>query len=552
MIPRPMMWAGCALLGALATGCQPDATPAPLAPSFATTSDIATVSGRVLGPDGETSICASLPDPFESVFLLRVIDPAAGTFASGPQFITCPSNQYAFSLAPGSYLIRATLSRHFGIGALPVRSIDRVSVAGDQAHDIVIREGSALRGAATIDGAPLEGVDMTIGFAEAPGFAAGFGGSGADGAWTEFFRAPYVLQNDRSYVTLGCGALGVLVREGPPDEFVFPTSVSAINCVLETAPSVRFSHTHTRLAVTPMPADFGGQDFDDRFGIGWGVQFPVAAGQSPRRIPVTATHLFNGGLMIGIAPDRILMGGGNQLDCGPECRDLGLDGEVHYTPETPNGRMVTWRYSDGPSSEGVGLRITQRSFDGRRPADYVLFQFDIKNGGTQTVTFYAGTQMDWDIEDDVSDDYGYTEMEGRLMVTASAGEQGMHAGELLLGAPVSGNVFYNTNIGSTRFSTAEQFQALSGGLQNLSVGPGDAHLIHGMGPISLKRGQTARIWVALVAGESREQLLANARAAAADVARRDENAVDPDGALILNPQRSGIRAQAMPKQRTLP
>ena len=426
----------------------------------------------------------------------------------------------------GSYLLRAILPSDPAIGTLPVRDVEPVTMdGGDVVHDIVVHNGTALGGRATLDGAPLADVSLTFVYDAAPGFGAAFGGSGPDGAWTEFFRSPFILQNDVRYRT-GCAALGVKLIEGPPSGgFLFPSVGSAINCTMVTAPAVQFSHTLTRLVVTPLPGDIGGQSSElfDQYGSGWGVQFPVGPGQSPVHVPPSATHLFGGGLMIGIAPDRILSGIdiAGQLQCGADCQDLGRDGVVSFTPQTPIGRTVTWRYSDAGSPEGVGLGIVQRSFDGRSPNDYVLFRLDIKNGGRSTVTFYAGVFMDWDVEEDATDDAGSTELGGTLMVVRSTTELGFHMGTLLLGAPVSGNVFYNfSGAVPVPSSPADQYQALSGGMQQPSIEAGDAHYLHGVGPITLARGEKKTIWLAIVAGEDHDQLLANAAAAQADVARR--------------------------------
>lgn len=554
MALRTMARAPLVLLGALALACTSDAPKSPLAPSLSVTSD-PVVSGAVLGPDGN-NICASLPDPDGSVYRIRPIDPAAGAFAAPVQVLTCPANSFSFNVGTGRYLLRAILPFEPAIGMLPARPIEAVSTdGGDVVQDVFIQNGTALGGSATLDGAPLADVDMTVVFDEAPGFLAAAGASDANGAWTEFFRPPLILQNDVRYQA-GCGALGVRQLEGPPSSFLVP-EVSAINCTFETGLSTRFSHSHTRVVVTPMAGEIGGQTLDptDRYGIGWGVQFPVELGQSPVHVPTSATHLFGGGLMIGIAPDRILTGVNieGQLECGAACQDLGLDAVVHFTPETPIGRRVMWRYSDATSPEGVGLRVTQQSYDGQLPNDYVLFRFSIQNGGTETVTFYAGAFMDWDVEDDAADDLGFTDMDGRLMAVASAGELGMHVGTLLVGAPVSGNVFYNfSGQNPIPASTTDQFQALSGGMQNPSIGPGDAHNIHGVGPITLKRGHQLPIWLAIVVGENRDQLLANARAAQADIARRQNEADDvADGPLTVTTPSSGTGARPFAKARAL-
>jgi len=526
MTARNVVRASLRLVGALVLACTRDDRSLLLAPSYSLEGD-PTWSGAVLGPDA-SSICSFIPAG--SVVRLRPIDPAAGDFAAPVQLL-CPANTFAFSLAPGSYLLRAILPPDPAIGSLPQRHVEQQAIdGGDVVHDVVVQNGTPLGGSATLDGAPLADVVLAVVYDQAPGFLTALGASGAEGTWTEFFRPPMILQNNVRYqVSGGCGALGVLALEGAPASgFMFPSDVSAINCTLITAPSVQFSHGHTRLVVTPMPGDIGGQSVElaDRYGIGWGVQFPVGPGHSPVHVPVSATHLFGGGLMIGIAPDRILSGlsVAGQLDCGAACRDLGLDGTVSFTDETPAGKKVIWHYSDATSPEGVGLRVVQRSFDGQLPNDYVLSDFSIQNGGPSAVTFYAGVFMDWDVDEDPADDFGFTDLDGQLMGVTSAFESGVHVGSLLVGASASGNLFYNfTEDAPPPSSTAQQFQALSGAIRRSDIVPGDAHYIHGVGPVTLARGKKADIWLGVIAGDDRAQFLANARAAAADIATRQQS-----------------------------
>ena len=549
-MPRTLGWVGVLLCGAFAAACTPDQPHSgiPLAPSLSAADADPLVTGAILGPDG-SNICSSLSDPFGSLLLVRPIEPGGAIFPN--VFVFCPDNTFSFSLPPGEYFVRATLPDDPAIGNLPTRTLQPLTVPDfDITHNIVLQPGQPLLGAATLDGAPLTDVGMTMVYDIDPRFGAAFGASGSDGAWTEFFRPPMVLQPNVTYQPSICGALGVLVIELPPPTFMFP-QVNVVNCTLETAASAKFSHHHNRVVVTPMPGDIGGQSaaLPPGYGRGWGVQFPIPPGDSPLHVPESATHLFDGGLMIAIAPDRIISGVdvSGQLAC-ETCQDLGQDGVVHFTPETPRGRIVTWLYSDAASPEGVGLRVVQRSFDGQPPSDYVIFQYSIQNVSAGTVTFYAGAFMDWDIDEAAFEDIGFTEMGGRVMAVTSATESGIHAGTLLLGAPISGNSFWDFFNAPAPFSTAEQFQALSGGIQVPEIGEGDTHYLHGAGPITLKRGQKATIWIGIIAGEDRQQFLANAQAAAADVAQRQGRPDGADGPLTVGPSTRGATVRATKPQ----
>ena len=492
---------------------------------------------------------------------VRLLNP---NFPSGPAFlaaqnVTCPANSYSIPVDPGTAHLRVQLpAGRIAALTLPWRNLDDVAVQGvGLTHDVTITEGGAVGGSATLDGSPLEGVGIDFLYDFNPNFGAGSGSSGSDGRWVEFFgRSPFRLRNNVRYQVGGCGALGVKITEGPPSGgFLFPSEVNTINCTMTTAPAVQFSHTLTRLVVTPLPGDIGGQspELFDQYGSGWGVQFPVARGTSPAHVPVQISHIFLGGLIIGIAPDRVLTGTTveGEMACGAACRDFGLDATLGFTDQTPAGRKVLWQYSDAGSPEGVGLRIRQRSFDGVPPNDYVLFRFSIQNQGSSTVTFNAGFWADWDVDDDAGDDVGFTEMGGKLMYQTSSDpdDAGTHIGTLLRGdAPVSGNFFFS---GALFPSLSDQVQALSGGLRQETAGPADLRYIHAIGPITLARGKKADLWIAIVAGENHDQLVANANAADADIGRRQHQGGDAaEESQAVNTQPLGVPGRRVSKSKS--
>jgi hypothetical protein len=101
-------------------------------------------------------------------------------------------------------------------------------------------------------------------------------------------------------------------------------------------------------------------------------------------------------------------------------------------------------------------------------------------------------------------------------------------------------------------STTDQVQALSGGLRRETAGPGDLRYIHGIGPITLARGRKADLWVAIVAGENHDQLVANANAADADIGRRQgQGASTTDGSVTINTLPRGVPVRPFSKRQTL-
>jgi hypothetical protein len=362
----------------------------------------------------------------------------------------------------------------------------------------------------------------------------GTGGSGPDGSWGEGFRPAMWLQPEiRVRPSLDCQGLGWrTVSAPPPGTLVYPSEASSFDCRLVTGSSLPFTHTRTRLVVTPTPGNIGKGEpaFSDQYGLGYGVQFPVTPPGSAVNLPLTASLLWAGGLVVGIAPNTILSGVdlSGYFECGAACRDFGLDGgSLQLVSKASGAKKVTWTYSDGGSGDGVGLKVVQKSFDGRPPADYVLFKFAFTNTSPAKRTFYAGFFGDWDLSDDGSaaNDFGLTALGGRLMYVTNQGDAGLHVGTLLLGDfPISGTSFFGAE--SNGMSLGDQLGALSGTFKQTSFGPVDIRAIHAMGPITLKPKKSAVIWIAVVAGESKDQLLANAAAAKADVNARGDDEED--------------------------
>lgn len=547
------------LLGILWVACARDDTTL-LDPSLARAQPH-TISGKLLGPDGR-NVCRTIGS---GTMLAQLLNPDFGITSDipflGEQEITCPKNSYSFPFDPGTAHLRVTLPINDGLDRLPWRHLDDVEVGEEGLdHDVDIVRGTKLGGSATLDGNPLEGVFLQFLYDFNSNFGVTNATTAPDGSWTEFFgRSPTVLQSGVRYSAFTtCGSmLGTRLIAGlSSSSFEFPGELSSIPCTLETGAATRFSHTSTRLVVTPMPGDIGGgfsPEFFDQYGIGWGVQFPIAPGSSLSHDPL-ATELFNGGLLIGLpaqggSPVRVLSGvdPGGEIECGATCRDLGLNGAVTFNTQRDGRRAVTWRYSDAASAEEVGLEVTQMSVDGKAPNDYVLFRFSIRNTSRSTLTFYAGFFGDWDSEFDAFDDLGFTDLGGKLMYQVSQAEAGIHAGTMLLGAPVTGNFFFT----ALDFpSLGDQVRALSGGLRQETAGPGDLRYIHGAGPITLKRNQRKDVWVAIVAGETKGQLLTNATAAEADVARSLNNSLDattPTTTNAVSPAaRAASRAQSRP------
>jgi hypothetical protein len=532
------------ILAATWLGCAKD-EPSVTEPSSQSLASIGNVTGRLFGPDGR-NICRTVLEGTMFVNLLNPDFDGSNDAFLASQEVTCPDNDFALSLGgAGTAHLRAELPINDNLDNLPWRNLDQFNVpAGGVNHAMHIVEGTRLGGRATLDGEPLQGVPFAVVYDFHTGFGASFGESGPDGRWVEFFGRPMILQNDVRYQAVDCFMIGTTLPQGFLFQaFEFPSDRQGVSCRFETAASTRFTHTATRLKVTPMPGDIGGSfsgELFDQFGVGAGVQFPLPRGESPRPVPPLFSEIFNGGLIIGIPaqngrPARTLLGAdaAGEFECGDPCRDLGLDGEVTFSPTGASGdrKSVTWRYSDAGSENAVGLEVIQHSIDGTLPHDYVLFRFRIRNTSPSALRIFAGFFGDLDVEFDNTDDNGATALSGRLMYQVSENESGIHVGTMLLGdAPVTGNYFFGFE--EDPLSVLDQIRALRGNISRKTAGPEDLRYIHGAGPITLDPREAKDLWLAVVAGENRSQLIANANAARDKVTNLQNTTISDAGETV--------------------
>jgi hypothetical protein len=498
------------------------------------------ITGTVLGPDG-TAICNFVPEGTQ--ITLRAIEVNTFTFGGAADLI-CPDPTYVMPVAAGSYFMRAQFASTDGIGSFPWRTLTSSPITvdvQDVIQDIRIDVGTALAGHATLDDQPVAGVAFAVTYQSLPGFGAALGVSGADGGWTDFFgRAPIVLQNDLDYgFATGCDALlGTTVIQGfPADPFRFPGDLDAVNCALRSGATEPLTHNFNAVVVTAMPGDFGGlsPDIDQRFGQGFGVQFPAAPGAAPAHLPLSDSQLFRGGLMIGLESGAILTGfdPAGELECGAACRDLGLDGKVSVRNSPRRGKAVTWRYSDAPLAEGVGLQVAQRSYDAPAGRPYVLFQFEVENHSGEAQTLSLGVFADWDVDATIGDDVGFVEHGGRLLSQSNADGATTRVGTLIVGAaPPTSGFFYSTPFVP---SLSDQAAALAGSLSQPAAGPADYRYIQSVAPVELRQGRSTDLWVAIVAGADAAHFAEAADAALQDIQSRRGGAapVDDENTIVL-------------------
>jgi hypothetical protein len=498
-------------------------------PSFSHTG-LPDIKGSVFLASGE-NICTRFPSG--AALLVRALS-VNGTFFAD-DFPTCPSSSFSLAVEPDSYLVRVSLPTDQPLGQLPERWLQPAAVgveADDVMRNLRVRSGAPLKGRATLDGAPIPGLGLTALYGHLP-FLAGAATSitsDASGAWKNFGGEPVHLQRGLPYIFSGCVVLpsaGIRdARIRPEGPVLFPAEGDEVNCEYTKGSALRFTHRVNRLKLSSFPGDIGGMSTPMLFpnvGFGYSAQFPLAPKALPKAGPqLENRQIFNGGLVLAIAPDVALSGVelGAYISCSVSpCQALGFDGRASITPLPDGRREITWAYTDAGSLRPMGLRVQQKSFDARNLADYVLYVFRITNGSTAPITFTPGLFLDFDLLE-VVDNTGYTALDGRLMVTTGPGGAGNHLGSVILRTPTGGsNYFFSLFTG--RIPEADVVAALRGKIRNpVSADPSDISLLHGGTTVTLRPGRSTDFWAAIVAGDNRTQAVAHARAAITDAQAR--------------------------------
>ncbi|MGH7565668.1 MAG: FlgD immunoglobulin-like domain containing protein, partial [Gemmatimonadota bacterium] len=212
--------------------------------------------------------------------------------------------------------------------------------------------------------------------------------------------------------------------------------------------------------------------------------------------------------------------------------------------EGAGGQAIATAYDDRRALSPLGLEVTQRSFafDDAGEDAFILVQYAIRNASSQTVTgLRLGLFADWDLPGSGGDPeetaawdparrLGF--VEGTLAGQPSLGVVWLD--DVALGQVTYAVLRREQVISSTvgnppapgrapavaqapvtgEFSDTEKWNALSSGQSTTSESsPQDLYQVIGVGPLAIAAGATDTVAVALVAGESRAALQANAEAA---------------------------------------
>ncbi|HUF90717.1 MAG TPA: S8 family serine peptidase [Gemmatimonadota bacterium] len=270
----------------------------------------------------------------------------------------------------------------------------------------------------------------------------------------------------------------------------------------------------------------------------------VLRGDGFRFPPSSPNWLFHAGFMAGTGPTRL----SDDIPYGEDTESstdwIPLFGAPIEVGEAAGGQVITTAYDDRRALSPLGLEVTQRSFafDDAGEDAFVLVQYVVRNTSGQVLTgLRLGLFADWDLPgsggepretagwdparrlgfvegtqagqpalgvvwlDDVSlGQLTYSVLRREQVIASTVGNPPTPGrGPELAEAPMTGE-----------FSDTEKWNALSSGQTTTAeTNPQDLYQIIGIGPLALAAGATDTVAVALVAGENRAALLANAEAA---------------------------------------
>jgi serine protease len=219
-----------------------------------------------------------------------------------------------------------------------------------------------------------------------------------------------------------------------------------------------------------------------------------------------ANHLFEGGLIIGTSPTKIVDMVRN--DAGQDAQDNDFVSNNFFTLSTPgliSGQDGATTFTDGAAAlaNQIGLRVTLHSYAFSDPVNskYIILRYDIKNLGTLPVTnLFAGIFLDWDLGAFDKDVSRYEPIRSLGYCFDSSKTRREYVGIRALDSASSfRSLVNNTNIDLTR---AGKWSWISGGFSQASAGPDDIHHVMSSGPFVIAAGDSQTVGFALVAGDS--------------------------------------------------
>lgn len=184
-------------------------------------------------------------------------------------------------------------------------------------------------------------------------------------------------------------------------------------------------------------------------------------------------------------------------------------------------------FTDGAATNPIGLRITSRALAFNNVADdkYVIMEYELTNtSGADLQNIYTGLFTDWDLDESSANATVYDTATKMAYVYAKKNASYPYAGVRLLNlsaAPAYYPLSYqlpNSLLADNNFSIAEKYQTLTSGIQSAGLGDNttngyDVMFTLGSGPYTIPKGASIKVAYALLAADSKNDLIAVSEAA---------------------------------------
>lgn len=205
-------------------------------------------------------------------------------------------------------------------------------------------------------------------------------------------------------------------------------------------------------------------------------------------------------LQVGLSPDNVIgwayQGTGQDSEWAP-----GAAGTAESFPYDGLDRGVTATFSD---AAGLGIDVTASAYWVNN-SDYILLDYAIVNNtGSDVSDAFAGLYADWDVANYSSNEAIFDAANGYYYVWDGSTPTSDYVGQAFLNSTVDG--------WDCRANHGDDEGAIYSGLTtpgDATCARGDFFGILGTGLGTLAPGDTARVLMGIVAGESREDWLAN-------------------------------------------
>lgn len=227
-------------------------------------------------------------------------------------------------------------------------------------------------------------------------------------------------------------------------------------------------------------------------------------------------HIFEGGLIIGTSPTRLV---NNIRIQTQQTQDNDFQARTIFQLQTPgvisHQDGYTW-FSDSlaPSTNRIGLRVDEYSYAFSDPDndDYVIVRYDLTNLTTSSISnLYIGQFFDWDIANYATNRTGYDATRSLAYAWDTTGSA-PYIGVRALDSAASCRGLVNSGLTINR---AAKWNWISGGFSQTTVGPADIFFVISSGPYTLAPGERRMVGFALIGGADLSTLQSHADAARA-------------------------------------